>query len=474
MTKPISLHHLSLFFPHKICFDEFSHSIFYGNRIGIIGRNGSGKSSLLKMLAGLIEPSSGDILMPADHRVGYVPQVIEDFDSQSGGQRFNKALTQALALDPSVLLLDEPTNHLDTQNRRSLIRLLNAYPGTLLIVTHDVELLQHCVDSIWHIEDGHIHVFTGSYDDYRRELSMKRAAIEQELLSLARQKKDMHLDLMKEQTRAKTSRLSGEKNIRQRKWPTIVSDSKARNAQETSGRKKSAIQQKKQGLVDQLSELRLPEIIKPKFVLNGQSSHQTIVSISDGRVGYRERDPIVSQIRLSVHATDRIAITGNNGSGKSTLIKAILSDDAVVKQGEWLTPNPLDIGYLDQHYGTLPSEKTVLDVISEAMEFATHIDIRKHLNDFLFRKNEEVHAVVSTLSGGEKARLSLALIAAKTPKLLILDEVTNNVDLETRDHIIQVLKDYPGAMIVISHDNDFLNAIHMTKSYHIHNQVLQG
>ena len=144
-----------------------------------------------------------------------------------------------------------------------------------------------------------------------------------------------------------------------------------------------------------------------------------------------------------------MAIRGDNGSGKTTLIKAILNDPSVLKSGDWHVPNREDIGYLDQHYGTLDPHKTVTETIHGLVPTWAHGEIRKHLNDFLFRKNEEVNAFVKTLSGGEKVRLSLAQIAAKTPRLLVLDEITNNLDLETRDHVIQVLKEYPGAMLVI-------------------------
>ncbi len=177
---------------------------------------------------------------------------------------------------------------------------------------------------------------------------------------------------------------------------------------------------------------------------------------------------ILSDVNLNIVGANRVAILGDNGSGKSTLIKSILGDTSLIKQGEWETPQAHEIGYLDQHYVTLNPEKTVLEVITHALLHATYLDIRKHLNDFLFRKNEEVEAVVSSLSGGEKARLSLAQIAAKSPKLLILDEMTNNLDLETRAHVIEVLKAYPGAMIVISHDQNFLKAIDIETFYLIH------
>jgi ATPase subunit of ABC transporter with duplicated ATPase domains len=165
---------------------------------------------------------------------------------------------------------------------------------------------------------------------------------------------------------------------------------------------------------------------------------------------------------LVIGSTNRLAITGDNGSGKSTLIKAIMGDPHVWRKGKWFVPRPEDIGYLDQHYRTMEGE-TVLDCMITRVPTWAHADIRKHLNDFLFRKNEEVNAKISTSSGGEKARLSLALISAKTPQLLILDEVTNNLDIETRDHVLQILQAYPGAMILVSHDQDFLEKLVKSK-----------
>lgn len=466
--KPISCQNVGLCFPQKICFEGLTTQIHEGSRIAIMGQNGSGKSTLVKMLQGLVEPSQGEICAPDGITFGYVPQVIEDFDSLSGGQRFNKALTQALALNPDVLLLDEPTNHLDASNRRSLMHMLQNYPGTLIVVSHDVELLRNSVDTLWHIENGKVHIFSGNYDDYVREIALKRTSIEEEYARLDRQKKDTHQALMKEQARAKNSRLRGEKHIRERKWPTIVSDAKARRAAETSGRKKSVISHTKQDLIDRLSDLRLPEIIKPKFSLTASDNgSKDLVSIQDGSIGYAA--PFLQRINLSVGSEERIAIRGDNGSGKTTLIKAILENPAVIKSGHWFAPKLSDIGYLDQHYGTLKPHKTVLETIHDLVPEWTHADVRSHLNDFLFRKNEEVNALASTLSGGEKARLTLAQIAAKTPKLLILDEITNNLDLETREHVIEVLRDYPGALIVISHDEDFLKAISIGSFYNIQN-----
>ncbi|MEM9242685.1 MAG: ABC-F family ATP-binding cassette domain-containing protein [Pseudomonadota bacterium] len=466
--KPIKIDQVSLFFPHKICFADFTASLHYGNRIAIIGANGSGKSTLLKILQDKIEPSSGTVQIPDDVICAYVPQVIDSPLNASGGERFNKKLTEALSCNPNLLLLDEPTNHLDYHNRQSLMRMLKAYHGSLIVVSHDVELLRRCVDSLWHIDDGEIHVFSGNYDDYVVEQRRQRAAIEKTIAQLNKQKKQTHEMLMREQKRAANSRKKGRKNIINRKWAMVTSFAKATRAEMTSGRKKAAIDDKKTMARQQLADLKLAEVIVPKFSIKGAVSNAQLVAISDASVAY-DNHVVLSDINLSVNAQDRIAICGNNGSGKSTLIKAILSCAAVKKTGHWVVPKLNDIAYLDQHYKTLDEEMTVFDTIAESMPLWSAIEARRHLNDFLFRKNEEINANVATLSGGEKARLSLAQIAAVTPKLLILDEVTNNLDLETYAHVVQVLKHYPGAMFVISHNSDFLKEIAVTRYYIIQN-----
>ena len=188
MHKPIQFKNLGLSFPHKTCFTDFNAQIMYGSRIGIIGANGTGKSTLLKMLQEYVEPSNGELYLPKDLTAGYLPQSIDSYDDLSGGERLNRALTQALANEPNILLLDEPTNHLDINNRQSLLRMLHTFPGTLIIVTHDIDVLNSVIDTIWHIENSRIHVFCGNYDDYQHELGIKRNSIEEAVTSLKRQK----------------------------------------------------------------------------------------------------------------------------------------------------------------------------------------------------------------------------------------------------------------------------------------------
>jgi ATPase subunit of ABC transporter with duplicated ATPase domains len=430
-------------FPHKVCFEKFSTTVDGGERIAIIGRNGSGKSVLLRMIA----ETNAD--------AGYVPQTIENFDALSGGERFNRALSQALSTHPDALLLDEPTNHLDAANRKNLLRMLENYGGTLIIATHDREILRKIVDKIWHIDGGKIHVFCGKYDDYMAEIHIKREAIVRQLETLNAQKKSMHESLMKEQERIAKSKASGKKKVANRRWLKSVGNLKANQAEKSQGSKLKSIAAKKQELAKQLENLKLPEIIIPKFSISVQDiSRKMLVLIRKASVAHGDKI-ILKDINLSVMAGEKVAIEGCNGSGKTTFIKAILNYPHIVKTGDWDVIPPEQIGYLDQFYGTLDPQKTALQIIPD----------RQLLNRFLFRKNEEVNNKVCNMSGGEKARLSLALIAAHTPKLLILDEITNNLDRETREHVTQILKEYPGAMILIDHDREFLDDVAVDKFY---------
>lgn len=464
---PISIIALGLRFPHKTCFIDFSTQIHYGMRIAIIGHNGSGKTTLLKMLQGQVNDYTGKIIMPHNVCIGYVPQIIDTHNQLSGGQKFQVALTKALLRNPNVLLLDEPTNHLDDANRKSLINLINKFKGTVIVVTHDLEILRDCVDYLWHIDQSNLEIFKGNYDDYMQEIEHTRSSLYKELQSLNHQKKQAHIKLMKEQTRAKKSIVRGEKKRAQGHWPTLVAGDKERQAQQTTGKARIAIQEKRQNLIERMAKIRLPNVIRPTFSLQvGEiNSSQTILCIKGGSCGYDR--VILERIHLSLTSTGRLAITGKNGVGKTTLVKAILNDDTIIKEGEWILPDPKNIGYLDQQYASLLSHHTVLESLQKVVPHWTQFDYRRHLNDFLFRKNEEVFAHVTTLSGGEKARLCLAQLAAKTPRLLILDEITNNLDLQTRQHIIQVLQNYPGALIVISHDMNFLEEIGINEIYNL-------
>lgn len=456
---PVFIHNIALSFGEKVCFEEFSAAIHSGRRIAITGSNGQGKSLLLKIIQGLFEPSSGTVIIPNALTFAYVPQTIDNFSHLSGAERFLRVLSHALALKPDILCLDEPTNHLDVKNRRSFMAMLENIKSTLIVISHDKALLRCHFDTLWHIEEKKVHQFSGSFDEFEKQLKAHYEALIDRKQSLKRERIEAHLDLMKEQMRAKKKKAYGEKKYDGDK---LALRSAQGRGQLTANINRKRLTRESKAINVSLSSLRLPEIIKPNFVINGSSgrSHKPVISIIDGSCGYDK--PIVSAINLQISPGGKLAVIGPNGSGKTTLAKAIMGSEAISRQGTWTMPPKEQIGYLDQHYGTLDPNLTPWEaIVSEAPSW-TREQGRQHLNNFLFRKNEEINTKIAHLSGGEKARLSLALIAAKTPALLIVDEITNNLDMRTREHVIEILNAYPGAVLAISHDEDFLRAINAT------------
>lgn len=188
----------------------------------------------------------------------------------------------------------------------------------------------------------------------------------------------------------------------------------------------------KKYLLERLLDCYVPEVVIPKFSLTEKQSNGSLISINNGCISYENSEVLIKNISLSINSQDKIAIIGSNASGKTTFLKAILGYSSIFKKGEWTLPRVVDIGYLDQYYSNLDLEVTVFNALLNLVGSWSESEIRKHLNSFLFRKNTEVNTIIKYLSGGEKVRLSLALIAAKPPRLLILDEITNNLDIEPK------------------------------------------
>jgi len=377
----------------------------------------------------------------------------------SGGQQMLLALVRLLTQEPNILLLDEPTNHLDHQNRDLLMSFLNSWKGTALIVSHNIELLNSWPQIIWDIHDGSITIFEGNYKNYQQEKKVRFSQLTQRIETLQQEKKKLTADVQAEQRRSAQSKKKGLKKY--------AGDKKALGrkreiAGQTTSRIKGTLSQKKQETKALLDELRQPAKIVPKFNISRQAQKSPGADIRNGAVAY-DADVILDDINLFIAPLDRVALIGENGSGKSTFIKALLNDPDVHRDGDWNISLHQSIGYLDQHQKTLDAYSSPFEAIKTLQPMWDHQRVRRFLNNFLFRKNEEVMATVSTLSGGERMRLALACIAAQSPPLLILDEATNNLDLTTRQHVIDVITAYPGTLIVASHDYDFLRKINIQR-----------
>ena len=470
MNLQIHINNLSYSYQERTLFDEFNAQVQYGDRIALVGRNGSGKSTLLQILSGKLTATDGVIKIAKDVTFEIVPQIIQDTCLHSGGEQLMQRLSYSFEQNPDIVLLDEPTNHLDTRRRAHLIRQIKSFNGTIIVASHDADFLQNHVNILWYFDQEKISIFNGKYHDYIAEIHKKRNVIQKELSGLQRNKEKIHESRMQMQEATKKSITKGKNSIANNKWSAVAVGSIINNAGNAQGKKNREVSSKHEELSQKLQECRLPEVLMPKFSLSAADlGNRTVVSINGGSVSYSNKI-VLSDINLSLHSAERVALIGDNGSGKSTLFKAILRSSDIITTGDWHLPRREDIGYLDQCYTNLQNDKTVIEIIANCMSSSSHAEIRLHLNKFLFRKNEEVSKLVSYLSGGERALLSLAQIGAKTPRLLLLDEITNNIDIVIKDYIIDVLKEYPGTMIVISHDAEFLKEIDINRYYTINDQ----
>ena len=385
----------------------------------------------------------------------------------SGGQQILLGLVRILATGPNFLLLDEPTNHLDQSNREKLFSFLRSWDGTAIIVSHDTQLLRTWPKKVWDIKHGEIIVFDGTYADYVRERDIANDQQVNKIDQLKREKKKLAKEKEDDRAREAQSKKMGEKKYANA--PRVLRNDKREQAADTTARKRNIISGKQEAVSRQLQDMYEHKVIVPKFDMGGQKQYG-LLSVYEGSVGYGDHI-IVHDINFTVQPGERVAFVGDNGAGKSTIFKALL-DDNMRKGGEWQVPAYKSIGYLDQKYSILGNAATPFDLIKTVRPEWSIIEIRSFLNDFLFCKNEEVSAPTTTLSGGEKARLALAYIAAQSPSLLLLDEVTNNVDITTRNHIIAVLNQFPGMIVVISHDTDFLRAIGAERLFMVGNGIV--
>lgn len=446
------LKNLSLCLTNKICFENFNTTIYENDRIAIIGRNGVGKSTLLKMIADKIHPDEYCL----------IPQTITDFENLSGGERFIKKFHEALTKSPQFLLLDEPTNHLDSKNKSWLIRMINNYPGTVIFVSHDINLLNNCASTLWHIHDGKISVFQGLYEDYINENKLQKDKLLRQFENIKRRQKEVVEKMQKEQENAARKKSQGEKKMKNKAWIKIVGNQKKSSSENSQGKISKDLNCRQSDLEAQMKDLFLPEEISFNFDFTGLKKNTTF-SVINGSVGYEKDKPILKNLNITID--DNLAICGKNGAGKTTLLRALCGDERVYRTGEWNLPSKIQ--YIDQHYDILDGEKNAIEIISETNRNLNTNEVRKFLSGFLFRYNEECFLKSKYLSGGERVRLALAKICCCPSELLILDEITNNIDLETREHVIKILKNYKNKFIVVSHDEDFLKRIEIKNFFYL-------
>ncbi len=467
-TTLITLGSAQLAYGHHPLLDHADFAIQPGERIGLIGRNGAGKSSLLKILDGRSTLDDGDIMRLGGLKTATVEQEPDLDDSLSvfetlcpdttesedwarpsrvnalleqlglnpddriaglsGGTRKRVALARALADEPDLLLLDEPTNHLDFVGIAWLERLLLNASCSVVIITHDRRFLDAVATRIVELDRGKLFSFPGNFTQWQ-------------------QRKAEWLEAEKQQN-AKFDKVLAQEEVWIRKG---IEARRTRN----------------EGRVRRLEQLRRERVSRRErqgnvnlAVAEGQRSGKLVAELE--HVSHRYGDKIIiHDLSTTILRKDRIGLIGPNGAGKTTLLKIILGklqpSSGSVRLGVNLT-----VGYFDQMRAQLDENATLADTINPGSEWVEIGDQRKHvmsyLEDFLFPP-ARAHSPVHSLSGGERARLVLARMFARPTNVLVLDEPTNDLDIETLELLEELLQNYPGTVLLVSHDREFLNNV---------------
>lgn len=496
---------------------------FGSGRTGLVGSNGTGKSTLLRLMAGRFAPSSGQIItsgdvgyLPqtltldaantvasllgigdklealhaiergdvderhfdvlgddwdlearADEALRAIGLSANDLDRRvaelSGGEAMLVAITGLRLQRTAITLLDEPTNNLDRAARASLRTLVRSWPGTLIVVSHDTALLE-CMDATAKLHGGRLSVFGGPYSAWlaHREQEQSAAAqavrtAEQAVRAEKRQKAEAETKLAR---RARTA----QKSYDNRTAAKIVMNQKASNAQLSAGKLRSGGDERLNAATSALdaaeSRLRDDEAIHLELPDPDVPRGKRIAELRSGVRGDEGTAESTSGEAFSLQGPERVAIVGANGVGKTTLLEKLLSGDAAAPGRASGTLHTSRVGYLSQRLDGLDA---AADSIANIRSVAPNVEpgvIRNRLARLLLR-GDSVHRPVQTLSGGERFRVALArlLFAEPPPQLLILDEPTNNLDLQSVEQLIAALQSYRGAVLVVSHDDAFLDRI---------------
>ncbi|MBU0976701.1 MAG: ABC-F family ATP-binding cassette domain-containing protein [Patescibacteria group bacterium] len=502
---------ISLAFDGKNILDSLSGSIIDRDRIGLVGINGSGKTSLLKCLAGLIKSNSGSV--NRNCTIEYIPQLDLEFyrkktplhlylqgihedwwqiliayesifktrlsetqllSTLSGGELVKLNLAVALAKSPEVILLDEPTNHLDLHSLNELKTVLQKTDIAFVVVSHNIDFLNSVVKTIWEIEKCKLTIYGGDYDFYKTEKDNEiQSQIDQFEVERKRLKKIKTAfqrgNIRFQKEKAKFDRMA---KTNDRSIPKIARNSMRRNMQTSFGADKVKKEKSIEKTNDMLNTLKLKQRKNICLKLNTRQKSGLVLSVKTGSLLLPSRKLLIDKINFDIYHGDRLAILGDNGSGKTTLVKQFSYNrkDSLLKNVSY--GSEYKTLYVDQKYDLINPKATIIKNVQDNNANISYEDVRKVLGNLCFPGNLDIQKNAKILSGGETARLAFAIATSSDIDMLILDEPTNNLDIETVEAITETLKEFQGTIAAISHDFHFLEQIGINEYYLIDNKQL--
>jgi ATPase subunit of ABC transporter with duplicated ATPase domains len=489
-------------------FKDVSFSVKEGDRVGLVGDNGSGKTTLMKILAKkscvhYVEQASTkhvqsnkllvyeyiskyndewwDTLLTLEEIFKFKPEPNQTVATLSGGEFMKLKLAIALDSKSDVIIFDEPTNHIDLATKQALTSQLKLAKFAYIIISHDIEFLNQTTQTTWELANKTLNKFEGNYDHYIEQKKQIENAQLQRFQAAQKELKKAKKSLDQEIQRSAHSKSQGSK----KDMPKIMRNHFINSAEKSTG--KSRLQQTER--IDTLhSKVKQLTPEKDKFVNlevkpNSKLKNNLIIKVDKSNL-VLTTDPneqkLLRDIELRIYYGDRLSISGANGTGKSSLVQSILNSVVKISEDDTafrLTPPaqaPLDITsvYLDQNYSILDLDNDVVESFQQYDKSIKYERIRKQLSFFKFASDRSLIKKVKNLSEGEKARLAFAILTCTPLDLLVLDEPTNNLDISTKKDILKGLKEFPGSMIVISHDMQFLKELNITKRFKIKNNLL--
>lgn len=510
-----------------LLFSNLNLTVNPNEKIALIGNNGSGKTTLLKIIAGELQPSDGILKTEAkpyyipqifgqfDHltvakalqieqKLNVLHEILngniseknydllnddwtieercvaalnewkldglnlpQKIETLSGGQKTKIFLAGISVHQPELVVLDEPSNHLDTSGRQCLYDFIENTKCTLIVVSHDRKLLNH-LNMVCELSKNGITVYGGNYDFYKEQKQIKLDALSHDI-----QSKEKALKKAKEKERETIERRQkldtrAKKNLSKAGLPKIVANTWRNSAEKSRAKIEDAHAEKTGNISQELQELRssLPEVDRMKFGFDNSGLHQgkILFTATDINFSYENEKYIWSEpLSLQITSGERIVIKGSNGSGKTTLINIILGN--LIPQTGAVSIAESRSVYIDQDYSLIDNKLTIY----EQAEFFNTSTLQEHeikirLNRFLFSKSDW-DKPCSTLSGGERMRLMVCClnITDKSPDIIILDEPTNNLDIQNIEILTQAINEYKGTLLVISHDETFLEQINIER-----------